>query len=654
MKILIFYNYRQNQSYNHFCNVDFYQYLNNFHNIEAKFYGIGVDKLFPNLTVCPYNLKLSMFDIHQIYAFDIIIVAGRNRTFIKPKEDESWLPKDFVSYNCPKILVEPDYHKYRKLSWFKDMNFSAILHRHQSNVNRGIEDFPKLPQYWFPFSVDTSIFYPQNKTRINKVCFVGNNKSSSYYFRTKAIEILEKNNMLDNKYLQFESDYINCLQNYTVYLSGSSIFTIDCAKAFEIIASGGILLTNACYNGFPSLFNNNFITYNNDFLNLANECKAILTNTNQQKQIIDSNLKLIHSFHTHEKRCQDLINILNKFYNPIKTINNDILDIVYTIGNLKEDAWLRFENCYRSVSKNLNYRIVVSEVGKESSYDKIKSFIPEFEYHFQQEDLFDASIAKNNAFRYLINNNLFTFLDVDMIVPSDFVNKCFESYHRRLKIFICNYYRLPETEAVNYEEIKSKFDFSDFKLINQSGTLVCDKATYELLNGFDEDYKGWGGRDSDFYERAKLSNKFFSNSEIILFHQYHPRQFGDYKNSNRQLFKQKRNSYRNNPKSVNLIKGLYNIPKTPIDILLDHNIDVCLLKQTCKDWAILKNITPPYYLGVSDINKAKSLNLSDVIFESLPKSTKITNMNNRNVKVPFPLITYLQNLYGDQIRKELK
>lgn len=95
MKILILYNYRPSASYNHFCNVDFYQYLNKFPNIEAKFYGINIDRIFPEMKICDFNPSYTLDKIWKLYNFDVIIVAGRNRTFYKPKEDKSWLPKDF-------------------------------------------------------------------------------------------------------------------------------------------------------------------------------------------------------------------------------------------------------------------------------------------------------------------------------------------------------------------------------------------------------------------------------------------------------------------------------------------------------------------------------------------------------------------------------
>ena len=367
MKILILYRWSSGNSYNHLCNVDFYQYLNKLPNIEAKFYGVDINRIFPDMAVCQFQANITLKQIWEKYNFDVIIVAGRNRTFYKPKEDKSWLPSDFVNYNCLKILVEPDYHKYRKLSWFKDMKFDLILHRHKTNVVRAESDFPELKHIWFPFSVDTSIFYPKNDNRENKVCFVGNMKSKSYYFRQKSSEKLNEYNLINNEGLQFEQNYINTLQKYSVYLSGSSLYTIDCAKAFEIIASGGILLTNDCHNGFKDLFKNCFVTYKTDLSNLIKQAKLILEDKTKQQNLIKKGLKIIKKKHTHYKRCKDLVNIIynyNSNLNPKQKIKT--LNIVYTIGDLTEDAWKRFENSYNSIKQNNNYNIKISEIDRKS------------------------------------------------------------------------------------------------------------------------------------------------------------------------------------------------------------------------------------------------------------------------------------------------
>lgn len=658
MKILVLYRYSQGNSYNHFCNVDFYQYLNNISNVQVKYYGPDVHQLFPDLTLVHFNKGYTFKQLYKKYNFDVLIVAGKNRTYYQPKEIESWLPIDFEAFNCLKILIEPDYHKYRKDNWFN--SFNVILHRHKSNVIRAIEDFPYQDHIWFPFSVDTSVFHPIKNEKINKVCFVGNHKSNSYCFRKRASSILLNENLLDFHDKKYENEYIEILNKYSVYLSGSSNFTIDCAKAFEIIASGSILLTNDVDNGFKELFGKCFIVYKNDFSDLIEKTKYLLENKGLQKKLINKGLSSIKK-HTHQKRCKQLVDIINNTKFKDNTIENKEMDIVYVIGNMTDDSFERFKKSYESIRLNENYNIKISEVGTDSSYDKLKEFIVSFDYHFEERESFDASIAKNNSFKYLIKNELFSFMDVDMIVPEDFVKKALKYYSIYKKAFICSYVRFKECQYDNYSDMNKNIDIYGENKITDCGVLVCDRIIYEELNGFDEEYVGWGGRDSDFYKRAECAGKFLKCTTITLFHQHHERNFGENKVDNKIRYRRRFNSYIKNPELIPTIKGLvdkridestkFNQPlvrsvKTDIECLINNGIDVCLLNKTCLQKAKGSLITYPLYLGVSDIEKAKSFVADKVVFLDMPVHTKKVKYDNFDVKVPRPIVDYLRKLYG--------
>jgi len=664
MNILILYRYTKSSSFNHWCNVDFYKELNNFEDINVKFYGINVHQLFPDLTLIPYNSSLQMKDLKQLFNFDIIILAGRNRTFIEAKELVSWLPDDFIMFDCPKVLVEPDYHKYRKFDWFKELNISLILHRHKSNVIRADEDFSDIRNLWLPFSVDTKIFKPDNRrNRENIICFVGNSKSKAYFYRQYAIEHLNNAKLLKFAGLQKEHSYLKTLQQYKIYLNGASIYSIDCAKAFEILASGGVLFTNNAYNGFNELFSNCYITYENDFIDIVDKARDLLQDTELCDTLSKQGREIILKKHAHKHRCQDLLDILNReiFDKPRPIYNekltNTNIDIVYTIGNLTDDAWVRFKNSYLSVIKNTNYNIKISEVGKESHYNKIKEFIPKFDYYFHQSEEFDASIAKNNAFKYLIKENLFTFLDVDIIVPPDFTHRVIGFYTRTNKAFICSYIRLKETNIIDYKSLLNNIDTLGEEKITSAGILVCDKEIYRKLNGFDEGYQGWGGRDSDFYERARLLNKFKRFYDCCLFHQYHKRNFGKNRQLNRDRYYHRINDCAKNKTLICEFKGLIDNSTGILNIikmLLKNNIKVCLLDKTCYEAVTEKHLTTPLSLGVSNIEQSKNLIKDNVTFKPFPNRTKPFKYYNLIVDVPLPLVGYLQNLYGNNVIKELK
>lgn len=327
MKILWIYNYSQKNTYNHWYTGDFMVTLNNLPDIEMHCYGKNMHMLYPNLTVVPYKPEISMQDLKNIYDFDIVILWSKVRYF--NNFEETWLPIDFNRFSCPKILIEGDYFKFRKLPWFEEAKFDLILHRHKTNVIRGEEDFPHLKHLWFPVSVDNTIFKPDKSCfRLNKICYLGSS-TWQYYYRNKAKEILHENKLLDDKY-KTKNQYIYYLQHYISHLNGSSIYSIDNAKAFEIISSGSVLFTNECYNGFPELFNHNYITYKNDFSDLISKAKFILENPDACLEIQKKGLEIIATNHTHLIRANELINIIHRelkmFRPPIITSSSKIPD----------------------------------------------------------------------------------------------------------------------------------------------------------------------------------------------------------------------------------------------------------------------------------------------------------------------------------------
>ncbi len=310
MKILVLYRYSPTNSFNHWGNLDFYKHLNDFPNVEVKLYGPFANQIIPELVLTTFNPKFYMKDLREKFNFDIIIVAGKNRTYYTSTEDKSWLPLDFATFPCYKVLIEPDFHKYKEDDWFFQNSINSILHRHNSNVIRGEEYLPEITHYWFPYSVDAEIFKPLNSQRSNEICFVGNNRAKAYQFRKQAIKILQENNLLNFQGIKLEEDYLNTLQLYTIYLNGSSIYNIDNMKAFEILASGGILFTNDAQNEFKTLFKKCFITYKNDFSDITKVALKLLNKPSLQEKLSKKGRDIICKKHTHQIRCQELVNIL--------------------------------------------------------------------------------------------------------------------------------------------------------------------------------------------------------------------------------------------------------------------------------------------------------------------------------------------------------
>jgi hypothetical protein len=137
----------------------------------------------------------------------------------------------------------------------------------------------------------------------------------------------------------WDDKYLNYLNSFVGYLNCSSIYAIDNAKAFEIMASGGILITNKCDNGFLDLFSkNSFITYESDSRDLLSKVNAIISDSDFRKSILDSaSIDILN--HSHEIRANQFVDTLNKLiYCNVNNKNNTNLIQTIHKKHLELDA----------------------------------------------------------------------------------------------------------------------------------------------------------------------------------------------------------------------------------------------------------------------------------------------------------------------------
>jgi hypothetical protein len=306
MKILYLTRDNPTIHFNHWFTIDLILALQKNSQVKTvKFYGPNLHIQYPNQIVCQYNKRLDFLDLKHLYDFNIIILGNMRRLHSDFKLAHSWLPNNFKTVNAIKVCIESDYHQH-KLNHFYQCGINTIFHRHLNTTIRAKQELPQLKHVYLPFSVDMSVFYPKNLNRIPSFCFAGHDER-----RGAAVSLLKEANLLNFSGLVFEQDYIDILQKYIGYLCHSSSYNIDNAKAFEIIASGGILFTNQCSNNFKQLFGeSSYVTYTRDYRDLLPKAKLILSNKVFRQECIQSGLNAIKTKHTHDIRCQELVSIL--------------------------------------------------------------------------------------------------------------------------------------------------------------------------------------------------------------------------------------------------------------------------------------------------------------------------------------------------------
>jgi len=325
MKALWLYQHSDKYSYDSFFHMDYARHVaqlarqsNNA--LDLRAYGPNLHQNYSDIIVCPYDEKLTFKDLKEIYKFDVIILNTKSRAFSNYSPhtgvaEGCWLPKGLFEFECPKVVIEEDYHYEKNDNWYIENGFELVIQRHYNNylIQKRRE---KINTTWLPFSVNVDIFKPNpNIRKRNVIAFAGNNPISVYPNRYHATRLLEHTHLINNFGSKLRGKaYIECLQQYVAHLSCSSIYNITPAKMFEIMACGSVLFTNDNDNyGLKYLFDNNsFVTYKEDYSNVASRAKYLLNNPEFTAKIANNGLKEIHAKHTDEIRTEQLLHILEQ------------------------------------------------------------------------------------------------------------------------------------------------------------------------------------------------------------------------------------------------------------------------------------------------------------------------------------------------------
>jgi len=70
-KILYLWHYKDYNNYDHYLNVDFAAFMKTYPGIELYGYGLKFEEGYRNLTILPYQKKITLADIYKIFPFDV-------------------------------------------------------------------------------------------------------------------------------------------------------------------------------------------------------------------------------------------------------------------------------------------------------------------------------------------------------------------------------------------------------------------------------------------------------------------------------------------------------------------------------------------------------------------------------------------------------
>lgn len=314
MKIIWFYKYVPEYNFDKHFHLDYVRDIKSM-GLDIVVYGKNVEQGYPDLVEIPYDEDMEWNRLIKDLKADIAILNTKSRMFdhYSPHTKEAfgcWLPKGWgKSKKIPKIMIDEDRHYEYNNKWEKKSGIDLIFERHYSNYLRSLKFKPKIKTEWLPFSVDTKVFKPTGKERINKICFAGH-FTEPYPERKLACDILDTNVDIFCHKEKINDDYIKCLQEYVCHLSGSSIYNISAAKNFEIMSSGSLLLTDR-FPGIDELFPRDcYCSFKKDGSDIEEKAEIIFNDKDYVRETVEKGVQHIKTYHNNFIRtCQMLSSI---------------------------------------------------------------------------------------------------------------------------------------------------------------------------------------------------------------------------------------------------------------------------------------------------------------------------------------------------------
>ena len=212
---------------------------------------------------------------------------------------------------CLKVMVAVDYRKIeerRKFYWYKNNQFNLVIQRGLYDVDSFNKNIG-IPSVWLPYSANEKEFYP-SKEKINKIGFTGTTSASSYAQRRKALQLLESENLINNSGKLMGNGYSTFIRVHRAMLTdtklGNSNINSPHAKAFEILASGSVLLSPPMDKQiFPK---DCYIEYKEDCSDIIEKGKWILDNGPECDIIGKKGYEEFLKNHTDTVRVKELYN----------------------------------------------------------------------------------------------------------------------------------------------------------------------------------------------------------------------------------------------------------------------------------------------------------------------------------------------------------
>lgn len=144
--------------------------------------------------------------------------------------------------------------------------------------------------------------------------------------------------------------------------------------------------------------------------------------------------------------------------------------------------------------------------------------------------LYNRSWALNAGVK-LASGKLVVLHDGDMLLPAEYGAECMRQFQRgfdvvNLKRFIC-YLNQDSTNQIFRDQALTGPLRSEHVVANlcAGGSLSVSRNAYWMLGGMDEEFVGWGGEDTEFWDRCQTL-RVARHGYLPIVHLWHPGQPG--------------------------------------------------------------------------------------------------------------------------------
>lgn len=207
-----------------------------------------------------------------------------------------------------------------------------------------------------------------------------------------------------------------------------------------------------------------------------------------------------------------------------------MIDIIYPIINLDKLGLMRLKYSVDSLKKtNVEFRLCVSDTSKESLKTKLDYLLDiPFDYYYEKSFNVNRSRTRNNGVKYLVKSDPFIFIDADIILPPNFLEKILKEFEGK-EYLVGRIMYLPPLKSYS-----SNWEFlHNYNFINENifscGYYVYKKSIFESIQ-YDESYIDWGYEDLNFSLELIAKNKYneVNSYELTGMHLYHIKNDDDY------------------------------------------------------------------------------------------------------------------------------